>query len=60
MRVYQIYAMDSTAVVELTVNEVRTLLKAIRSDKDQEPDLLTIGSQLYSISSMFRELDDLA
>ena len=60
MRVYHISALTDTVDMELSVNEVRTLLKAIRSDKDQEPDLLTIGSQLFSISSMFRELANLA
>lgn len=59
MRVYNIYAMDSTVVLELTLKEVRTLLKSIRSVKDQEPDLLTIGSQLFAISSMFREIEAL-
>ena len=60
MRVYHISALTDTVDMELSVNEVRTLLKAIRSDKDQEPDLLNIGSQLFSISSMFRELANLA
>ena len=60
MRVYHIDALTDTVDMEMNVNEVRTLLKAIRSDKDQEAGLLNIGSQLFSISSMFRELENLA
>lgn len=55
MRLYQLDAKTQTADLQLSVNEVRTLLKAIRSDKDQEEDLLVIGSQLFSLSNMFHE-----
>ena len=59
MRLYQLDALTQTADLQLNVKEVRALMKAIFSVKDQEKDLLVIGSQLYSISSMFRELEDL-
>lgn len=59
MRVYHIDALSETADLEMSVKEVRALMKAIFSVKDQEEDLLVIGSQLFSISSMFHELEDL-
>jgi hypothetical protein len=60
MRVHHIDALSETIDFEMNVKEVRTLMKAIFSVKDQKEDMLAIGSQLYSISSMFRELADLA
>lgn len=59
MRVYHIDALTETVDMEMNVKEVRTLLKAIGSKPEQETELLNIGSQLFSISSMFRELENL-
>lgn len=58
MKVHHMDALSETAELEINVKEVRALMKAIFSVKDQEEDLLVIGSQLYSISNMFRELED--
>ena len=60
MRVHHIDALSETIDLEMNVKEVRSLLKLIFSEKDQKQDLLVIGSQFYSISSMFRDLSDLA
>jgi hypothetical protein len=60
MKVHHIDALSETIDLEMNVKEVRALMKAIFSVKDQKEDLLAVGSQLYSISSMFRELADLA
>ena len=59
MKLYKLDALKQTADLQLNVKEVRALMKAIFSVTDQGEDLLVIGSQLYSISSMFHELEDL-
>ena len=59
MKLYKLDALKQTADLQLNVKEVRALMKAIFSVADQSEDLLVIGSQLYSISSMFHELEDL-
>ena len=59
MKVYQLDALTSTTVVEMSVREVRTLLSAIGSLPSQDIELKNISHELAIVSDMFAQLEDL-